>query len=124
MCVYVCVCGYLRPDGVFLMRLIGHNTNTITVTEVRHFLSGCLVPCSFRVHSGVGVSVKGSLWEEEGVSVKGVSMKSGVSVKGNGDPLPLLFSHREAENLPSLLLPTNKVEGMCHSFCPQQGGGC
>ncbi len=26
---------YLRPDGVFLMRLIGHNTNTITVTEVR-----------------------------------------------------------------------------------------
>ena len=26
--------GYLRPDGVFLMRLIGHNTNQITVTEV------------------------------------------------------------------------------------------
>ncbi len=25
---------YLRPDGVFLLRLIGHNTNQITVTEV------------------------------------------------------------------------------------------
>ncbi len=30
---------YLRPDGVFLMRLIGHNTNTITVTEVRLLLT-------------------------------------------------------------------------------------
>ncbi len=25
---------YLRQDGVFLLRLIGHNTNTITVTEI------------------------------------------------------------------------------------------
>jgi len=25
---------YLRPDGIFLLRLIGHNTNTLTVTEI------------------------------------------------------------------------------------------
>ncbi len=25
---------YLRQDGIFLLRLIGHNTNTMTVTEI------------------------------------------------------------------------------------------
>ena len=25
---------YLRQDGVFLLRLIGHNTNTLTVSEI------------------------------------------------------------------------------------------
>jgi len=25
---------YLRPDGVFVLRLIGHNTNGLTVTEL------------------------------------------------------------------------------------------
>merc|ERR1712038_1188258 len=25
---------YLRHDGVFLLRLIGHNTNTLTVSEI------------------------------------------------------------------------------------------
>ena len=28
------VCDYLQQDGVFVMRMIGHNTNNITVTEV------------------------------------------------------------------------------------------
>lgn len=30
--------GYLRHDGVFLLRLIGHNTNTLTVSEIVHAL--------------------------------------------------------------------------------------